>query len=99
MTKWNQLGCALGGGDSRDSRDFKRIALWRLQPANAGNRRALHANEGVSNSCARCCRLGGDVHHLHAAPAVVMRQLLHRGPPILRLEFRTLLGTLLTLCS
>src|ERR1700733_15383198 len=99
MTKWNQLGCALGGSDSRDSRDFKRIALGRLQAADAGNRRTLHANEGVSNRCARCGRLGGDVYHLHAASAVVVRQLLHWSPPILQIEFRTLLGTLLTFCS
>ena len=79
MTKWNQLGCALGGSDSRDSRDFKRIALGRLQAANAGNRRALHANESVGNSCSRCGRLGGDVHHLHAAPAIVVRKFFHRN--------------------
>src|ERR1700693_653353 len=78
MTKWNQLGCALGGSDSCDSCDFKRIALWRFQAADTGNRRALHTNEGVSNSGARCCRLGADIHHLHAAPAGVVRKYFHR---------------------
>jgi hypothetical protein len=99
MTKWNQLGCALGGGDSRDSRDFKRIALGRLQAADAGNRRTLHANEGVSNGCARCGRLGGDVYHLHAASAVVVRKFCHWNLPILQIEFRTLLRTLAIFCS
>src|SRR6204780_4180395 len=37
MTKWNQLGRALGGRYTRDSSDFKRIALRRFQPPYAGD--------------------------------------------------------------
>ena len=79
MTKRNQLGSALGGGDSGDTRDFERIAFGRFEAPHAFDGRLLHAHEGVGDGGARGGGLRGYVHHPHAAFFIVVRELFHRA--------------------
>src|SRR5207302_1734268 len=81
VTEWDQLGCALGGQDTRGARDAEDVALGRVTLPDDAKRRGLHSENGPGDRLANRLAFFRDVHHAGVALRGQVREAAVRLRP------------------